>query len=158
GRTGNVLVKRGNLIRSGAGTPLVVINQVRPIYVRFSIPSSELPLVQQYGANGGLPVAAVPSGVAPATPSIDSLAAAAMNPVGDPPGQDGGAFAGTGGTRSGSGGGSGRGRRGGNSGSTGGPSVPGPGTDGTSGGANGTVGNPGGGSPQQAGSTARGAG
>ena len=81
GRTGNVLVKRGNLVHSGAATPLVVINQVRPIYVRFSIPSSELPLVQQYGAAGGLPVAAVPSGVAPATPSIDSLAAAAMNPV-----------------------------------------------------------------------------
>jgi len=97
GRTGNVLVKRGNLVRSGAATPLVVINQVRPIYVRFSIPSSELPLVQQYGAGGGLPVAAVPSGVAPATPSIDSLAAAAMNPVGDPPRQDGGGFAGNGG-------------------------------------------------------------
>src|SRR5262252_5818712 len=119
GRTGNVLVKRGNLVRSGAGTPLVVINQVRPIYVRFSIPSSELPLVQQYGAGGGLAVAAVPSGVAPATPSIDSLAAAAMNPVNDPPGQDGGGFSGSPGGKSG-----GRGRRGGGSQSSGpGPSA-----------------------------------
>lgn len=109
GRTGNLLIKKGNLVRSGASTPLVVINQVRPIYVRFSIPSSELPLVQQYGAAGGLAVAAVPGGVAPATPSIDSLAAAAMNPVQDAPPQDGGGFAGG----SGSGGG-GRGRRGGN--------------------------------------------
>ena len=73
GQTGNVLVKRGNLVRSGAATPLVVINQVRPIYVRFSVPSSELPLVQQYGAAGGLPVAAVPGGVAPAD-SVDRFA------------------------------------------------------------------------------------
>ena len=56
----------------------------------------------------GLSVAAVPSGVAPATPSIDSLAAAAMNPVGDPPGQDGGGFAGNGGNSGGKSGGRGR--------------------------------------------------
>ncbi len=161
GRTGNVLVKRGNLVHSGAATPLVVINQVRPINVRFSIPSSQLPLVQQYGAAGGLPVAAVPSGVAPATPSIDSLAAAAMNPVGDPPGQDGGGFT-AGGGNGGSGGGSGRGRHGGSSdGSSGGgpPGSGGPPTDGASGGtgANGTVGPPGTGrgAAQQAGSTAQ---
>ena len=149
GRTGNVLVKRGNLVRSGAATPLVVINQVRPIYVRFSIPSSELPLVQQYGAGGGLAVAAVPSGVAPATPSIDSLAAAAMNPVNDPPGQDGGGFSGSPGGKSGGGG---RGRRGAGGPSSGpGPSAGGSATDGASGGANGTVGTPRG--AQQAGNT-----
>jgi multidrug efflux system membrane fusion protein len=106
GRTGNLFVKRGALVRSGAGTPLVVINQVRPILVRFAIPSSDLPLVLQYGAGGGLAVAAVPGGVAPATPSIDSLAAAAMNPVQDSPGQDGGFGAGSGGAGGG-------GRRGG---------------------------------------------
>lgn len=125
GRTGNLLVKRGNLVRSGASTPLVVINQVRPIYVRFSIPSSELPLVQQYGAAGGLAVAAVPGGVAPATPSIDSLAAAAMNPVQDPLGQDGGGFAGGG---SGSGG---RGRPGGSRAGSGAGPIGGGGTDGS---------------------------
>jgi multidrug efflux pump subunit AcrA (membrane-fusion protein) len=163
GRTGNVLVKRGNLVHSGAATPLVVINQVRPIYVRFSIPSSELPLVQQYGSNGGLAVAAVPSGVAPATPSIDSLAAAAMNPVGDPPGQDGGGFTGNGGS-GGNGSHSGRGRHGGGSDGSSGGGPPGggppggPPTDGASaGGANGTVGPPGAGrgAAQQAGSTAQ---
>jgi multidrug efflux pump subunit AcrA (membrane-fusion protein) len=159
GRTGNVLVKRGNLVRSGAATPLVVINQVRPIYVRFSIPSSELPLVQQYGANGGLPVAAVPSGVAPATPSIDSLAAAAMNPVGDPPGQDGGGFAASGGNSGGKSGG--RGRHGGSGAPNGGsnPMGSGPATDGASNGANGTAGATGTGSgpasAQQAGNTAQ---
>ena len=104
GKTGSLLVKRGNLVRSGGTTPLVVINQVRPILVRFAIPSSQLGLVLQYGANGGLPVSAVPGGIAPPSPSIDSLAAEAMNPVQDPSGQDasgtsGGAAAG-GGNRS----------------------------------------------------------
>ncbi|HXT17665.1 MAG TPA: efflux RND transporter periplasmic adaptor subunit [Gemmatimonadaceae bacterium] len=78
GKTGSLLVKRGNLVHAGGAAPLVVINQVRPILVRFAIPSSQLPVVLQYGAQGGLPVAAVPGGVAPASPSIDSLAAAAM--------------------------------------------------------------------------------
>jgi multidrug efflux system membrane fusion protein len=86
GKTGSLLVKRGNVVRAGGQSPLVVINQVRPILVRFAIPSSQLPLVLQYGAKGGLPVAAVPGGIAAPTPSIDSLAAAAMNPVQDPPG------------------------------------------------------------------------
>jgi len=90
GKTGGLLVKRGNLVRSGGNTPLVVINQVRPILVRFSIPSSQLPLVLQYGARGGLEVAAVPGGVAPASPSIDSLAAAATaNPIQDRQGRSG---------------------------------------------------------------------
>ena len=78
GQTGGLLVKRGNLVRSGGAAALVIINQVRPITVRFSIPSSQLGLVRQYGSNGGLPVIAVPGGIAPATPSIDSLAAEAM--------------------------------------------------------------------------------
>jgi len=90
GKTGSLLVKRGNLVRSGGNAPLVVINQVRPILVRFAIPSSQLPLVLQYGARGGLEVAAVPGGVAPASPSIDSLAAAATaNPIQDRQGRSG---------------------------------------------------------------------
>jgi multidrug efflux pump subunit AcrA (membrane-fusion protein) len=81
GKTGGVLLRRGNMVRGGSGIPLVVINQVRPIYVRFAIPSSQLSLVLQYGARGGLPVTAVPGGLAPASPSIDSLAAEAMGNV-----------------------------------------------------------------------------
>ena len=91
GKTGALLVKRGNLVRAGGGVPLVVINQVRPILVRFSIPSSQLNLVLQYGAKGGLPVAAVPGGVAPPSPSIDSLAASASDPVSDAQGTNGSA-------------------------------------------------------------------
>lgn len=87
GKTGSVLVMRGNLVRAGGGSPLVVINQVRPIRVRFAVPSSQLPLILQYGARGGLPVAAIPGGVAPA-PADSS--AADMDPNG-PPGAAGSA-------------------------------------------------------------------
>ena len=123
GKTGSLLVKRGNLVRSGGAASLVVINQVRPILVRFAIPSSQLPLVLQYGSGGGLQVAAVPGGIAPPTPPIDSLAAAAMAPVNDA-GTDGAALrpgnGDNGGNRGNSGGNSGgrRGRRAGAEGGT----------------------------------------
>jgi len=112
GKTGSLLVKRGNLVRSGGTTPLVVINQVRPILVRFAIPSSQLPLVLQYGSGGGLQVAAVPGGIAPPTPPIDSFAAAAMTPVNDA-GADGAAFRSGNGGNGGNGGGGRRGSKGG---------------------------------------------
>ena len=84
GKTGSLLVKQGNLARANSPTPLVVINQVRPILVRFAIPSSQLSLLMQHGAQrGGLPVTAIPGGVAPPGPSIDSLAAEVSNPVQD---------------------------------------------------------------------------
>jgi len=87
GKTGSVLVKRGNLVHSGGGTPLVLINQVRPILVRFAVPSSQLPLILQYGAKGGLPVAVVPGGVA----SVPTDSSATDT---DPSGPPGGAAAG----------------------------------------------------------------
>ena len=119
GKTGTLLVKQGNLVRAGSGTALVVINQVRPILVRFAIPSSQLALVLQYGDKGGLPVAAVPGGVAPASPSIDSMAAEAMNPVDDPPGQsaaDGSGAGSAAGSTTGPGPNAGHGSRGANGG------------------------------------------
>jgi multidrug efflux system membrane fusion protein len=121
GKTGGLLVKRGNLVRSGGASPLVVINQVRPIYVRFAVPSSQLPIVLQYGAKGGLPVAAVPGGIAAPTPSIDSLAAAAMAQPSDQMGQP----TNGGNASNASNGGNGGGRRGGRRGGSaeGGPSA-----------------------------------
>jgi multidrug efflux system membrane fusion protein len=75
GRTGSLLVRAGNLVHAGASTPLVVINQVRPIYVRFSVPGSQLPLVLQYGGKGGLAVTALPSAASsPAAPKDTSVA------------------------------------------------------------------------------------
>jgi multidrug efflux system membrane fusion protein len=58
GRTGDLLVRTGNVVHASQSTPLVVINQVRPILVRFSVPGTELPLIQRYASRGGLPVTA----------------------------------------------------------------------------------------------------
>ncbi len=60
GRTGSLLVYAGNLVKANADTPMVVINQIQPIYVTFSVPESFLPEIKQYQARGALRVAATP--------------------------------------------------------------------------------------------------
>lgn len=60
GRTGSLLVRTGNVVHAASATPLVVINQIRPILVRFAVPGSELPLIQRYGGSAPLPVTAIP--------------------------------------------------------------------------------------------------
>ena len=62
GRTGSLLVRKGNLVKANASTPMVVINQIQPILVRFSVPQGELPDIQRYfGAGKPLSVQASPS-------------------------------------------------------------------------------------------------
>lgn len=62
GRTSNLLVHEGNLVRSNVAEPLVVINQVEPIYVSFSIPERRLPeVMRRMRESGPLPVEARPS-------------------------------------------------------------------------------------------------
>jgi multidrug efflux system membrane fusion protein len=60
GRTGALMVHEGNLVRAADLAPLVVINQVAPIYVSFSIPESRLPELKRYLALGTLQVEAKP--------------------------------------------------------------------------------------------------
>jgi multidrug efflux system membrane fusion protein len=60
GRTGALMVHEGNLVRAADTTPLVVINQVAPIYVSFAIPESRLPELRRYMALGTLAVEATP--------------------------------------------------------------------------------------------------
>jgi len=43
GRTGNLNVKVGNLVKADDSTPLVTINQIRPIFASFSVPAQLLP-------------------------------------------------------------------------------------------------------------------
>lgn len=47
GRAGALLLRKGNLVRA-AGQTLVVVNQLRPILVRFSVPASNLPDIRKY--------------------------------------------------------------------------------------------------------------
>src|SRR2546422_37832 len=58
GRTGNLLVQNGNVIKANDDSPLVVINQVHPIYVSFSVPEQHLADIKKYRARGPLRVEA----------------------------------------------------------------------------------------------------
>lgn len=70
GRAGALLVREGNLVRA-QGQPLVIINQIRPILVRFAVPASNLPRIRQY-SGGTLPVHAQPASGS-GTPSAGTL-------------------------------------------------------------------------------------
>lgn len=58
GRVGQLLVHEGNVLKAN-DTLLAVINQVRPVYVAFSVPEQDLPEVRQRTAEGKLPVQAL---------------------------------------------------------------------------------------------------
>jgi membrane fusion protein, multidrug efflux system len=62
GRTGVLLVHEGNLVRANDTTPLIVINQISPIYVSFGIPEGQLPDLKRYLAQGSIAVEAAPPG------------------------------------------------------------------------------------------------
>jgi membrane fusion protein, multidrug efflux system len=56
GRTGNVLLHAGNLVKANDTGALVVINQVRPIYVSFGVPEQYLPQIAARQAQSPLSV------------------------------------------------------------------------------------------------------
>jgi multidrug efflux system membrane fusion protein len=60
GYVGRVLLQAGNLVRADDANPLVVINQVRPIYVNFGIPEQHLTEVRKYMSGAPLSVDVVP--------------------------------------------------------------------------------------------------
>ena len=64
GKTGALQLRLGNLVKPGANPPLVVINQIHPILVRFTVPDKELPSVLKYAAGKSLKVWATPRGEA----------------------------------------------------------------------------------------------
>jgi multidrug efflux system membrane fusion protein len=62
GRTGSLLVRQGNLVKANSEPPLVVINQIQPILVRFAVAQSQFPDIQRYYRGGNaLQVRATPS-------------------------------------------------------------------------------------------------
>ncbi|MDD3293740.1 MAG: efflux RND transporter periplasmic adaptor subunit [Geobacteraceae bacterium] len=58
GRTGNLVVQRGNLVKANDSQALVSINQVSPVYVTFSVAEKELAAIRKYAASGTLKVEA----------------------------------------------------------------------------------------------------
>lgn len=60
GYAGRVLLQAGNLVKANDVGPLVVINQVKPIYVNFAVPEQSLPEVRRYMAIAALAVEVLP--------------------------------------------------------------------------------------------------
>lgn len=58
GRTGSLIVQEGNMIKDN-DVIMVVINQITPIYVAFSVPEENLAEIKKYMAEGKLKVEAV---------------------------------------------------------------------------------------------------
>ena len=64
GRTGNMTIHEGDLVRvNEAGGLLVTINQLNPIYVTFGVPQQYLASLTRYRATGTLHVNVVPPGL-----------------------------------------------------------------------------------------------
>lgn len=61
GRTGALLVRRGNLVQADPNQPLVVINRIDPILVRFNVPSGVFSDLQVGGRPKPLPVQVWPT-------------------------------------------------------------------------------------------------
>jgi membrane fusion protein, multidrug efflux system len=58
GRTGRIMIQQGNLVKANDSNPLVVINQVDPIYVSFSVPEQRLGAIRRYMNAGSVRVRA----------------------------------------------------------------------------------------------------
>ncbi len=59
GRTGSLLVNEGNLVRTNDASPMVIINQINPIYVTLSLPEQSLPEIKGRMSAGSLKVEAL---------------------------------------------------------------------------------------------------
>jgi multidrug efflux system membrane fusion protein len=63
GRTGQLNVHAGNLVKANADDPMVVINQIRPIDIAFSVPEQNLGAIRAGREQGALEVrATIPNG------------------------------------------------------------------------------------------------
>ncbi|TKB26892.1 efflux RND transporter periplasmic adaptor subunit [Desulfopila sp. IMCC35006] len=56
GRTGELLVTAGNLIKANGDTAMVTLNQITPIKVSFTVPAKNLPEIKKYQAAESLQV------------------------------------------------------------------------------------------------------
>ncbi len=62
-RAGSVLVYLGNQVKGNDDKPLVVLNQIQPVYISFAVPESSLAAIRQNARPGqNLSVTASPSG------------------------------------------------------------------------------------------------
>jgi multidrug efflux system membrane fusion protein len=70
GRTGTLVVHPGNIVKANDTTALVVINQVSPIYVSFSVPQQNLAQIRARQAEGPLKTEAL---ILEGSPPVEGL-------------------------------------------------------------------------------------
>lgn len=81
GRLGALLVNAGNLVKSN-DVPLVVINQISPIYVSFAVPEAQLPEIKRYRSAGTLHVrATIPNDQSAPADGVISFVDNAVDPT-----------------------------------------------------------------------------
>jgi multidrug efflux system membrane fusion protein len=83
GRTGSLMLHEGNVVRSGGTTDstLLVINQIQPIYVSFTVPQQQLPAIKTYMQAGTLQAEAVPTGEQKAERGVVTFVDNAIDPT-----------------------------------------------------------------------------
>jgi multidrug efflux system membrane fusion protein len=69
GRAGALMVDQGNIVKAN-DIPMVVINQIKPIYADFAIPEQYMPEIRQYMSTGRIKVEVVPQNEAPSTGAL----------------------------------------------------------------------------------------
>jgi multidrug efflux system membrane fusion protein len=95
GRTGSVGVHQGDLVRANDANPMVLINQLSPIYVTFAVPGRYLADIRRYQAQKPLTVhaegqMALPPGAQPPPPPVlGSLQPQQAPPAQNPGGPEG---------------------------------------------------------------------
>ncbi|MFH1069047.1 MAG: efflux RND transporter periplasmic adaptor subunit [Candidatus Glassbacteria bacterium] len=62
GRTGQLLIHQGNIVKANSDNPLVVLHQIEPVYIRFTISEQYLTEVLETSRQGKLTVSAVVPG------------------------------------------------------------------------------------------------
>jgi multidrug efflux system membrane fusion protein len=71
GRTGDLLIHQGNIVKANDTPSLVVINQISPIYITFSVPEQNLSEVKKYMAMGKIKIeASIPNDDKPAEQGV----------------------------------------------------------------------------------------
>jgi membrane fusion protein, multidrug efflux system len=81
GRVGELLVNAGNLIDANGMTPLVVVNQMSPIFVTFALPETHLPAVALAQSKGPLKVEADLRAGGKPVPGVLAFIDNAVNPT-----------------------------------------------------------------------------
>jgi multidrug efflux system membrane fusion protein len=65
GRVGTFLIDEGNVVKANADNPMVVIHQIQPMYVTFTVPQQHLPDILKFSATKTLEVRAFAPGEPP---------------------------------------------------------------------------------------------